>query len=117
MDFLPLVIYTYGGVHKSTTKFIKRLVDSLDPATCLVSKVEFKQALKEHIAVALQRGNADVMIRASQRQRDSHLDSQLHAPVNNLAKHLFYHPHSALPRPPSLVDDVVQMSAPTGDVA
>jgi len=103
MDLLPIVLYTYGGFHRSTAKFIKSLVDSLDPATCLVSRLEFKQALKEHIAIALQRGNADVMIRASQRQRDSHLEHQLHTP----AKHLFYHPYSALPRRPSLVYDDV----------
>jgi hypothetical protein len=114
MDLLPIVLYTYGGLHRSTTKFIKSLVDSLDPATCLVSKLEFKQALKEHIAIALQRGNADVMIRASQRQRDSHLDDQLHAPTKHLSRHLFYYPYSALPRRPSLVDDVVQMPAPAG---
>ena len=64
MDLLPIVFYTYGGFHRSATKFIQSLVDSLDPATCLVSRFEFKQALKEHIAIALQRGNADVMIRA-----------------------------------------------------
>ncbi len=101
---------------RSATKFIKSLVDSLDPATCLVSRLEFKQALKEHIAIALQRGNADVMIRASQRQRDSHLEHQLHTPTKHLSNHLFYHPYSALPHRPSLVDDVVQMS-PAGDVA
>ncbi len=120
---MPIVLYTYGGFHRSTNQFIKRLVDSLDPATSLVSKLEFKQALKEQIAIALQRGNAELMIRASQRQRDCHLDNQLHtsasnAPAHNLSsKHLFNHPHSALPRRPSLVDDVVQMSAPAGDVA
>lgn len=119
-EFLPIVLYTYGGFHRSTNHFIKRLVDSLDPATSLVSKLEFKQALKEQIAIALQRGNAELMIRASQRQRDCHLDNQLHtsasnAPAYNLSsKHLFNRPHSALPRRPLLVDDVVQMSAPAG---
>jgi hypothetical protein len=88
MDFLPLVFYTYGGLHKSTIRFIKRLVDSLDPATCLVSKLEFRQALKEHLAVAVQRGNADVLIRASQRQRDGYLGNQHHAPANNLSNNL-----------------------------
>jgi hypothetical protein len=118
MEFLPIVLYTYGGVHRSTTKFIKRLVDSLDPATCLVSRFEFKQALKEHIAIAVQRGNAEVMIGASQRQRETHLDQPLRAPAPaNLSKHLFTHAPSALPRRPSLVDDVVQMSAPVGPIA
>jgi len=64
-EFLPIVLYTYGGFHRSTNQFIKRLVDSLDPATSLVSKLEFKQALKEQIAIALQRGNAELMIRVS----------------------------------------------------
>jgi hypothetical protein len=113
MEFSPIVLYTYGGLHRSTTKFIKSLVDSLDPATCLVSRLEFKQALKEQIAIAVQRGNADVMINASQRHRNSHLDDQLQEPT----KHLSYHPHSALPRRPSLVDDAVPSSAPVGELA
>jgi hypothetical protein len=121
MDFLPLVFYTYGGLHKSTINFIKRLVDSLDPAVCLVSKLEFKQALKEHLAVAVQRGNADVMIRASQRQRHGHSGNQHEPPANNLSnnlgKHIFSYPRSARPRRPSVVDDVVLISAPAGDVA
>src|ERR1700761_4624369 len=85
MEFLHIVLYTYGGFHRTATKFIKSLVDSLDPATSLVSRSEFKQALKEHIAIALQRGNAELMIRASQRQRDSALDEPLRTP----AQHLF----------------------------
>jgi hypothetical protein len=115
MDFLPIVLYTYGGFHRSTNQFIKSLVDSLDPATSLVSRLEFKQALKEHIAIALQRGNAELMIRASQRQRDSALDEPLRTP----AKHIFNysdHRHGALPRRPSTVDGVVPMSAPIGDL-
>ena len=115
MEFLPIVLYTYGGFHRSATKFIKSLVDSLDPATSLVSRSEFKQALKENIAIAVQRGNAEVMIHASQQQRDSKLGEPLRTPTNT--KHLFNYRHSALPRRPSFVDDVLPMSAPIGDLA
>jgi hypothetical protein len=111
MEFLPVVLYTYGGFHRSATKFIKRLVDSLDPATSLVSRSEFKQALKESLAIALQRGNADVMIQATRRLRDSQLDGPL--PLPSAAKHLFTYQHGALLRRPSLGEDAVPMQ-PSG---
>jgi hypothetical protein len=112
MDFLPIVLYTYGGFHRSATKFIKSLVDSLDPATSLVSRLEFKQALKEHIAIAVQRGNAAIMIHASQQQRNTQLDGPLRTRTNT--KHLFNQRHSAPPRRPSVVDDVAPMSPLSG---
>ena len=105
MELLPIVLYTYGGFHDSTNKFIKSLVDSLDPATSLVSRLEFKQALKQHIAIAIQRGNADVMIKGSQQQRAS-------KPLHKFIKQIFNPQQSTLPRP-SPMDAVVPMS-PSG---
>ena len=65
--------------------------------------------------MAVQRGNAEVMIHASQQQRDSQLGGPLR--TRTATKHLFNHRHSALPRRPSLVDDVVPMSPPIGHLA
>lgn len=69
MHFSAIVLYTYGGFHHTTLSFIQRLGGALDPATCLMSLTEWKRSIKEHIAIAVQRGTADIMIRESQRVR------------------------------------------------
>ena len=43
MKFSSVVLYTYGGFHRSALSFIKKLVDSVDPADCLISRQELKQ--------------------------------------------------------------------------
>jgi hypothetical protein len=69
MEFQAIVLYTYGGFHKSAISFIGKLTESLDPATCLISRAAFRQQLKQHIAIAVQRGTADIMIQDYQRQQ------------------------------------------------
>jgi hypothetical protein len=69
MEFSAFVLYTYGGFHESALSSIRKLGQALDPATCLISHTKWKQALMEHIAVAVQRGNAEIMIRHSARLR------------------------------------------------
>ena len=71
MEFLPIVLYTYGGFHRSALRFITKLADALDPAACLWSRSEFREMLKQQIAIAVQRGTADIMIQDSIRQRDA----------------------------------------------
>jgi hypothetical protein len=67
MVFKAIVLYTYGGFHRSALAFIKQLADALDPLSCLLSRTEWMRALKAHIAIAVQRGNADIMIQDAQR--------------------------------------------------
>jgi phage tail protein X len=69
MEFCPVVLYTTGGFHSSALSFIRKLGGALDPATCLTSHTKWKTDLMQHIAVAVQRGNADIMIRHSARVR------------------------------------------------
>ena len=69
MEFCAIVLYTYGGFHASALSFIRQLGLALDPATCLISHTKWRTALMEHIAVAVQRGNADIMIQHSARLR------------------------------------------------
>jgi hypothetical protein len=78
MEFASIVLYTYGGFHRSAISFINKLAESLDTATCLLSRAEFKQELMKHIAIAVQRGTADVMIQDSQRQRETLFGRSLH---------------------------------------
>ena len=73
MEFCACVFHTYGGFHSSALILIKKLTSAVDPATTLISPAEFKAALKRQIAIAIQRGNADIMIQASQRHREQAL--------------------------------------------
>ena len=70
MEFIAFVLYTYGGFHTSALKFIKELTLAVDPAISLISPADFKDQLKKQIAIAVQRGNANIMIQASQRHRE-----------------------------------------------
>jgi hypothetical protein len=70
MCFIAFVLYTYGGFHTSALKFIKELTLAVDPAISLISPADFKDQLKKQIAIAVQRGNANIMIQASQRHRE-----------------------------------------------
>jgi hypothetical protein len=71
MHFQAIVLYTYGGFHSSALLFISQVADSVDPYSCPVSRAEWLQGLKQHIAIAVQRGNADIMIQHSQRSLTS----------------------------------------------
>ena len=68
-EFQAIVMYTYGGLHPSAKRFLKAICDSLDPALCLLSHSDFKAELHAHIAIALQRGNAAIMIEDDVRTR------------------------------------------------
>jgi len=69
MEFSAIVLYTYGGFHKSALRFISRMAAAVDPATCLTLPGQWKRELMEQVAIAVQRGNADIMISAAQQQR------------------------------------------------
>jgi hypothetical protein len=71
MIFTAIVIYTFGGLHKSTMNFIKTLSDSVDPAICLLSRTSFTVQLLSHIAMDIQRGNARIMIADNIRGRST----------------------------------------------
>ena len=78
MEFSSIVLYTYGGFHRSALSFIQKLVRSVDTAACLISQAEFKTSLMQHIAIAVQRGNADIMIQHHQQQRERLVGRSLH---------------------------------------
>jgi len=89
MDFTAIVLYTYGGFHRSALRFIKRLGGALDTASSLYSLTEWKRSLKEHMAMAVQRGSADIMILHSQRARSAGVGrvwKRHHARLRQLAR-------------------------------
>ena len=69
MEFCAVVLYTYGGFDASALAFIQRMAKAVDPATCLTSPTRWRRELMEQMAIAVQRGNADIMITAAQRMR------------------------------------------------
>ena len=69
MEFGAIVLYTYGGFHASALSFIGQMAKAADPATCLTSPTRWRRDLMEQMAVAVQRGTADIMIAAAQRMR------------------------------------------------
>ena len=71
MEFCSIVLYTYGGFHKSAMRLVSDLVAAFDPAMCLISRDEYRTALLQQIAVAVQRGTAGIMIRDAMRIRGS----------------------------------------------
>jgi hypothetical protein len=71
MEFIPFVLYTYGGFHSSALAVVNKMVATLEPARCLLSASQWKHQLMATIAIAVQRGNADIMIKASQRLRET----------------------------------------------
>jgi hypothetical protein len=100
-EFLPIVLYTYGGFHRSALSFINKLTDSLDTATCLVSRADFKQQVKKHIAIAVQRGNADIMIQDMQRQQQIQWGKRTRrSPVHSTAAQLVIEANSSASTPP-----------------
>ena len=68
-QFLPFVLYTYGGFHRTALAVISAMANSLEPARCLLSVAAWRQQLMQSIAIAIQRGNAGIMVTASQQRR------------------------------------------------
>jgi hypothetical protein len=77
-EFHSVVLYTYGGFHSSALKLINRLADSVDETTCLMSRARFKQSLMEKVAIAVQRGTADIMTQHTYRVKEAIQGKSLH---------------------------------------
>jgi hypothetical protein len=68
-SFLPFVLYTYGGFHKSAVQFIRLLGDAHDAAACNFSLATWRSQLMSSIAIAVQRYTARIMVFQDQRAR------------------------------------------------
>ena len=56
------MLYTYGGFHSSALSFIDKLAAGCDRAVALVPLADWKDDLKDRIAVCVQRHTADIVI-------------------------------------------------------
>ena len=68
-EFSAFVLYTYGGFHSSALSFIDKLAAGCDPAVALVPLADWKDDLKDRIAVCVQRHTADIVIDDARRAR------------------------------------------------
>ena len=69
MKFAGFVMYTLGGWHKSAIGVLNAMRQAVEPVYCLLSPLDWANQLKDHIAIAVQRGNADIMVTAAMRDR------------------------------------------------
>jgi len=69
MQFDAFVLLTSGGWDDSAKRVLRKLMAAVEPAYCLLSRRDWTDQLTQQIAVAIQRGNAAIMINAGHRDR------------------------------------------------
>ena len=69
MQFGSFVLLATGGWDGSAKKVLRKLMAAVEPAYCLLSRRDWTDQLTRQIAVAIQRGNAAIMINAGHRDR------------------------------------------------
>ena len=57
-QFVPFAIETYGGIGKSTQRFIRKIATFAHDNQFILSKREIIERIQQEIAITLQRGNA-----------------------------------------------------------
>src|SRR6185437_14759154 len=76
-EFLPFVLYSYGGFHKSALSVIDKLgAAASDPAVALVSLTAWKKELKDRIAIQVQRVTANIIIGDARRARVAEIEQR-----------------------------------------
>jgi hypothetical protein len=66
-SFLPFAVETYGGLGKSARKLIKQIVAAAEDQMQLLSSEEIRKELTGSVAIAVQKGNAKILLAAYHR--------------------------------------------------
>ena len=61
-SFIPFAVETYGGLGKSARKLIKLMASAAEDKLQRLSEEEVRKELRESVAIAVQRGNANIML-------------------------------------------------------
>ena len=61
-SFLPFAAETYGGLGKSARKLIKLIASSAEDGLQMLSEEEVMRELRGSVAIAVQKGNANIML-------------------------------------------------------
>jgi hypothetical protein len=73
-EFLPFVLYSYGGWHKSAFSVVDKLAAASDPAVALVSLTAWKKELIDRIAIQVQRVTANIIINDARQARVAEIE-------------------------------------------
>ena len=61
-SFIPFAVETYGGLGKSATKLINLIASAAEDGLQMLSESEVRKELRESVAIAVQKGNANIML-------------------------------------------------------
>ena len=61
-SFIPFAVETYGGLGKSARKLINLIASAAEDGLQMLSESEVRKELKESVAIAIQKGNANIML-------------------------------------------------------
>src|ERR1700722_5654265 len=61
-SFIPFAVETYGGLGKSARKLIKLIASAAEDKLQMLSEESVRKELRESVAIAVQRGNANIML-------------------------------------------------------
>jgi hypothetical protein len=60
--FLPFAVETYGGLGKGARKVMKRIASSAEEGLQMLSEKEVMRELRGSVAIAVQKGNANIIL-------------------------------------------------------
>ena len=66
-SFIPFAVETYGGLGKSARKLINQIVAAAEDQQQLLSSEEIRKELTGSVAIAVQKGNAKILLAAYHR--------------------------------------------------
>ncbi len=61
-EFLPFAVETYGGLGKAARKVMKRIASAAEVGPQMLSEKEALRELKGAVAIAVQKGNANIIL-------------------------------------------------------
>jgi len=61
-EFVAFAVETYGGMGKGARKFINKIASGAQDRLLGVSAMEIRRELEESVAIAVQRGNANIFL-------------------------------------------------------
>ena len=61
-SFIPFAVETYGGLGKSARKLINLIASAAEDGLQMLSESEVRKELRGSVAIAVQKGNANIIL-------------------------------------------------------